>query len=266
MIVVDPARTAFAVVVIRDLTPTDRDAAVHAYLAYDQQFVTSRAGFGGSAWLIRDPDTPASQDAGIQRMVQCVLWETRSQADAFLADSIRAARPAGPGPSTGTTDGEVYRVVEVISADGLGRAVIDGFDPPTAPVTGIIRCLPAAGKQAWIDEYNRSETRDHIRHLPGFVSASFLRADRDQRLTEIVQWNSLDAYQAAFRDERFGEHVNVANHYSSSEVGIYHVHRTIDRASHDVDDEEHQLHPEPTARLASRNDHAGRAVDPELTR
>ena len=251
MIVVDPARTAFAVVVTRDLTPTDRDAAVQASLAHDQQFVAGRAGFGGSAWLIRDPDTPASQDAGIQRMVQCVLWETRSQADAFLADSIRAARPAGPGPSTGSIDGEVYRVGEVISADGLGRAVIDGSDPPTAPVTGIIRCLPAPGKQAWIDEYNRSETRDHIRHLPGFVSASFLRADRDQRLTEIVQWNSLDAYQAAFRDERFGEHVNVANHYSSSEVGIYHVHRTIDRPS----------------RTRRTEGHAGCAVqDPELTR
>ena len=251
MIVVDPTGAAFAVVVTQDLAPTDWDAAVQASLAHGQQYVVCRTGFGGSTWLIRELDTPAAENTGTHRVVQCVLWETRSQADAFLADSIRAARPAGPGPSTGSIDGEVYRVGEVISADGLGRAVIDASDPPTALVTGIIRCLPAAGKQAWIDEYNRSETRDHIRHLPGFVSASFLRADRDQRLTEIVQWNSLDAYQAAFRDERFGEHVNVANHYSSSEVGIYRVHRTIDRPS----------------RSRGTDSDAGCAVrDPELTR
>ena len=191
-------------------------------LTLTQQFVASRAGFGGSTLLIREPGTPVSAEAGTQRAVQCVLWETRSQADAFLADPVSAIE---------TTDAEVYHVGEVISVDGLGHAVIKASDPSSALVTGIITFLPAAGKQAWIDEYNRSETRDYIQYLSGFVSASFLFADRDQRLTELVQWSSMDAFQAAFRDERFGEHINVANHYSTSEVGTYRVHRTIDRAS-----------------------------------
>lgn len=231
--IIDPTRAAFGVVVTGDVAPSDRDAVLQTSLAHTQQFMASAPGFAGSTWLIRDdPGTPPPDQPSTERVVQYVQWQTHSQADAYLAEPIRAAGvPAGPHSPIQTTNSAVYHVDEVISADGLGRAVIDDSGPNTAPMTGIITFLPAAGKQAWIDEYNRSETRDYIQYLPGFVSASFLLADRDQRLTEFVQWNSMDAFQAALRDERFHEHVNVTNHYSTSEVGIYRVHQTITRAS-----------------------------------
>ena len=233
MIVVDPTRAAFGVVVIGDVAPSDRDAVVQTSLAHSQQFMASAPGFGGVAWLIReDPGPPQPDQPSTERVVQYVQWQTRSQAHAYLTDPTRAGVVAGgPHSPIQTTNGAVYHVDEVISADGLGRAVIDDSVPGTSLMTGIITFLPAAGKRAWIDEYNRSETRDYIRHLPGFVSASFLLADRDQRLIEFVQWDSMDAFQAALRDGRFQEHVNVTDHYSTSEVGSYRVHQTIDGAS-----------------------------------
>ena len=87
--------------------------------------------------------------------------------------------------------------------------------------TEIIRMTPVSGKQGWVGEYNESETRDHIKHLDGFVSASFFRDLRSDRIVEYVQWRSPDDLTAAFGDARFAEHLSVNSHYSAGEALLF---------------------------------------------
>lgn len=85
----------------------------------------------------------------------------------------------------------------------------------------IIKLAPVRGKQAWIAEYNESETRDHIKNLDGFVSTSFFRDLRSARIIEYLQWRSSDDLTTAFGDERFAEHMSVDSHYSDGEAFLF---------------------------------------------
>ncbi|SOX54828.1 antibiotic biosynthesis monooxygenase [Mycobacterium ahvazicum] len=197
-----------------------------------EEFASDTANFAGGAWLTRVAAAGQSHTPGIERVVQYLQWDNGADGRALLADSATAGHPAAAHRDKGDlaiVSTQLYRVDAVVSGDGLGRAVIEVPHPGSQLVTGIITIDPVPGKQGWINEYNQSETRDHIQYLPGFVSAGFLMAEDSQLLTEFVQWVSTDHFTAAFQDDRFREHIDVANHYSTSDLAVYQVDRTLER-------------------------------------
>jgi hypothetical protein len=75
-----------------------------------------------------------------------------------------------------------------------------------------------SSEQGWVGEYPGSETRDHTRHLDGFVSARFFRGLHSDRIVEYVQWGSSTDGTAAFDDAHFAEHMSVNSHFSTGEA------------------------------------------------
>ncbi len=75
--------------------------------------------------------------------------------------------------------------------------------------TGMVVMRPHAGEERALLLLNVAETQARIRHLDGFVSASFL-SDRDgQVLVEFLQWRSARHVDAAFAEPAFREHLPV---------------------------------------------------------
>ncbi len=74
---------------------------------------------------------------------------------------------------------------------------------------GIVIMRPREGEERATLLLNVAETQARIRHLHGFLSASFL-SDRDGRvLVEFLQWRSAEHVEAAFREPAFHEHLPV---------------------------------------------------------
>lgn len=216
--------------ILAALTTFDVAAEKHASVLASlctaaEEFAAGRTDFAGGAWLTRVPGPGPAVTPGTERVVQYLQWDNGADAG---GPTIAGHAGAGPREST-VVSSDLYRVGAVVSGDGLGRAVIEMPQPGSQLVTGIITIEPVPGKQNWINEYNQSETRNHIQYLSGFVSASFLMAEDSALLAEVVQWASIDHFTAAFHDDRFREHIDVANHYSTSELAIYRVDRTLER-------------------------------------
>ena len=75
--------------------------------------------------------------------------------------------------------------------------------------TGIVIMRPRDGEERATLLLNVAETQARIRHLRGFLSASFL-SDRDGVvLVEFLQWQSAEHVEAAFREPAFHEHLPV---------------------------------------------------------
>ena len=90
----------------------------------------------------------------------------------------------------------------------MGRAAVT-VDLSGRAHTGIVAMRPHAGDERGLLLLNVAETQARIRHLSGFLSASFF-SDRDGRvLVEFLQWRSADHVEAAFREPAFHEHLPV---------------------------------------------------------
>ena len=198
-------------------------------IATARELMATAVGITSGAWLIRVPPAGQAETPDTARVVEYLQWNASHDPETLAAEPIYAARFDTLGLDTTAVDTELYRVATVVSRDPGGRATIEPAPPGCDLVTGIITFEPAAGKQGWIDEYNQSETRDYIQHLDGFVSASFLVSAHGQRLAEFVQWKSTGHFAAAVRDDQFREHVDVTNHYSTSQLALYRVHRTLEQ-------------------------------------
>lgn len=207
-----------------DVAPQSHASVLASLCATAEEFAAGRADFAGGAWLTRVAAPGSSATPGTERVVQFLQWDNGAEAGGLLAEPV-----AGESAELALVSSELYRVGAVVSGDGLGRAVIETPRPDTQMVTGVITIEPVPGKRGWINEYNQGETRDHIQYLPGFVSATFLLAEHSQLLAELVQWASIDHFTAAFHDDRFREHIDVANHYSTSDLAVYQVDRTLER-------------------------------------
>ncbi|MEZ0350681.1 hypothetical protein [Mycobacterium sp. pR1184] len=230
--IIETATPTLGVLTTFDVASRAHASVVASLCDAAEQFTAGTADFAGGAWLTRVTAAGQSATPGIERVVQYLQWDHRADARALLADPATAGHPAAARWDNGDlsiVSTGLYRVDAVVSGDGQGRAVIEVPHPDSQLVTGIITIDPVPGKQRWINEYNQSETRDHIQHLPGFVSGSFLIAEDGQLLTEFVQWVSTDHFTAAFHDDRFREHIDVANHYSTSDLAVYQVDRTLER-------------------------------------
>jgi len=97
------------------------------------------------------------------------------------------------------------------------------ISPDNDVVTGLIvqNCPP--DKQQFLLDYNVGETERLIKHLPGFVSASFHKSLDGQRMTEYVQWRSLEHFQAARENPEFHAHIPVVAAVAQVEWDLYRV-------------------------------------------
>ncbi|MFC0041492.1 antibiotic biosynthesis monooxygenase family protein [Actinomadura rayongensis] len=119
-----------------------------------------------------------------------------------------------------------HTVAEVITAGGA----------PLVPAPGDGRTtllnLITADRPSWALDFNVAETREHIRHLPGFVGTAFLTGRATGELIELVQWRDAADLRAAFADERFRAHVDTVRRAARTDVGRYEIlpHRTEENA------------------------------------
>ncbi|NQX03331.1 hypothetical protein HQQ82_00780 [Rathayibacter sp. VKM Ac-2856] len=151
---------------------------------------------------------------GIELLLGLLFWRSRREAEDFVAE-VSGTR------STWVVDEGIYRFSASVTAGPDDATPVDPLRAASTAAHEIIRLAPVRGKQAWMAEYNESETRDHIRNLDGFVSTSFLRDLRSDRIIEYVQWRSADDLTAAFGDERFAEHMSVNSHCSDGEAFLF---------------------------------------------
>ena len=79
---------------------------------------------------------------------------------------------------------------------------------------------------------NASETEARIKHLDGFVSASFFSSKSYDTIGEYVQWRTAAHLGAAFRRPEFHEHLPVVENLAWAEVGFYSVERVITSEDH----------------------------------
>lgn len=176
----------------------------------------SRAGYGGAVWLAhgRVLGPPSTPDTEV--LMGLHFWRSRSDAEAFAAELTRTQQNS-EFDGVAVDDG-IYRFSATVTANPDEATRVRTQD---ARAHEIIRMTPVNGKQGWVGEYNESETRDHISHLKGFVSASFFRGLRSDRIVEYVQWRSAADLTAAFNDARFAEHMSVNSHYSEGEAILF---------------------------------------------
>ncbi|BBZ27520.1 hypothetical protein MMAD_18150 [Mycolicibacterium madagascariense] len=196
-----------------DVLVDDQESLVTSLAAHAEDHLATLRGFAGVAWLAQLPGPGQSESSAAAGVVQILQWDDPEAARNVLADPGSLSPQAGLQGFSSTISAacsELYRLDAVISEDGRDRAVLEVQPTGTQVATAIIVTEPAPGKRGWLAEYHHSETSDHIRHLPGFVSASFFAAEDSQRLAEIVQWRSFGHFSAAFHDHRFKEHVDVA--------------------------------------------------------
>lgn len=232
MIIETATPMALGVLTTFDVVPQAHGSVLASLGATAEDFATGRTDFAGGVWFTRVAAAGAPATPGTERVVEYLQWDDGADARALLEDPTAVGHPAARHRETrqlNVISTQLYRVDAVVSGDGLGRAVIQVPQPGSQLVTGIITIEPVPGKQGWLNAYNQSETRDYIQYLPGFVSASFLTAERDPLLAEFVQWASTDHFDAAFQDDRFREHIDVVNDCSTSDLAVYRVDRTLER-------------------------------------
>lgn len=75
--------------------------------------------------------------------------------------------------------------------------------------TGIVVMRPHAGEERGLLLLNVAETQARIRHLPGFLSATFLSDHGGRVLVEFLEWRSAKHVEVAFREPAFHEHLPI---------------------------------------------------------
>ncbi|QHC71846.1 hypothetical protein [Rathayibacter sp. VKM Ac-2801] len=219
---VDIDESPFVVVVSAEVNPRDAgteqsDPAV--------SLARPRTGDGGAIRLAQGRVLGPPSSPGTELLLGLLFRRSRRHAEEFAAELSRTG-------STWVVDEGIYRFTAVVTASPDDESTIDLVRAPETAAHEVIRLTPVRGKQGWIAEYNESETRDHISNLDGFVSTSFFRDLRSDRIIEYVQWRSADDLTAAFGDERFAEHMSVNSHYSDGEALLF-GERSTDAASGD---------------------------------
>lgn len=214
------AEFPFVVLVSADADPTDAEVGWTGIVTSTEALARLRAGYGGAIWLAqgRVLGPPSSPDT--EHLMGLHFWRTRGDAEAFTAELILAQSRSEVVDVLVADDG-IYQFSATVSASPDDVTLVDPSRTQAEVATEIIKMTPVSGKQGWVGEYNESETRDHIRHLDGFVSASFFRDLRSDRIVEYVQWRSPADLTTAFGDARFAEHLSVNSHYSAGEALLF---------------------------------------------
>ena len=181
-----------------------------------------RPGFGGAIWLAQGrvlgpPSTPDTE-----RLMGLLFWRSSGDAEEFAAE-LPDGQLVSELAEDLIVDEGIYQFSATVTADPDGAIRDDPMRTGSDVAHEIITLTPVSGKQGWIGEYNESETRDHIRHLDGFVSTSFFRDLRSDRIVEYVQWRSAANLTAALDDARFAEHMSVNSHYSAGEALLFNI-------------------------------------------
>ncbi|OUE09872.1 hypothetical protein CMsap09_13070 [Clavibacter michiganensis] len=175
----------------------------------------SLPGYGGAIRLTQGRVLGPSSTPDAEVLLGLVFWAGSSAAERFTAE-------LGRRPVDGLVlDGGIYRFSATVPASPDDATPADLTSARFDLAHEIIRMTPVMGKQGWILEYNESETRDHISTLDGFVSTSFFRDLRSDRIVEYVQWRSADHLTSAFGDARFAEHMSVNSHYSEGQAFLF---------------------------------------------
>ncbi|WP_328294042.1 hypothetical protein OG218_15100 [Kineococcus sp. NBC_00420] len=216
----------FLVVVKADADPhdaTDPRGAGNRWtglVASTEALARPRPGYGGGIWLAQGQVLGPPPAPDTELLTGFFFWRSSSDAEAFAVELSRT-QPGDEFVDDLVVDEGIYQFAASMTASPDN---VTGLDPSSArsdPANEIIRLTPDSGRQGWVGEYNESETRDHTRHLDGFVSASFFRDLRSERIVEHVQWRSAADLTAAFDDARFAEHLSVNSHYSTGEAVLF---------------------------------------------
>ena len=211
---VDVDESPFVVVVSAEAHPSGTGSERSDPVTSPQALARPRTGYGGAIRLAHGRVLGPPSSPGTELLLGLIFWRSRRDAEEFAAELGRTR-------STWVVDEGIYRFTAAVTTCPGDATPVDPVRAAPTAAHEIIRLAPVAGKQAWMAEYNESETRDHIRNLDGFVSTSFLRDLRSDRIIEYVQWRSADDLTAAFGDERFAEHMSVNSHYSDGEAFLF---------------------------------------------
>ncbi|BBY30306.1 hypothetical protein [Mycolicibacterium sediminis] len=214
------AESPFVVVMSADANVRDAGVGWTGLVTSTEALARPRAGYGGAIWLAQGrvlgpPSTPDTE-----HLMGLHFWRTSGDAEAFAAELIHA-QPDDEVVDVLVVDDGLYRFSATVSASPEDVTLVDPSRNESEVTTEIIRMTPVSGKQGWVGEYNESETREHIKHLDGFLSASFFHDLRSDRIVEYVQWRSPADLTAAFGDARFAEHLSVNSHYSAGEAFLF---------------------------------------------
>ncbi|WP_181125645.1 hypothetical protein [Rathayibacter sp. AY1B7] len=216
---VDGDASPFVVVVSAEAHPSGAGSERSDPATSPAALARPRTGYGGAIRLAQGRVLGPPSSPGTELLLGLLFWRSRRDAEDFAAELSRAE-------STWVVDEGIYRFTTSATASPDDATPVDPVRAAPTAAHEIIRLAPVAGKQAWMAEYNESETRGHIRTLEGFVSTSFFRDLRSDRIIEYVQWRSADDLTAAFGDERFAEHLSVNSHYSDGEAFLFGVRST----------------------------------------
>ncbi|NQX17284.1 hypothetical protein [Rathayibacter sp. VKM Ac-2857] len=245
---VDVDASPFVVVVSAEAHPSDAGSERFGPVTSPEALARPRTGYGGAIRLAQGRVLGPPPSPGTELLLGLLFWRSRRDAEEFAAELSRTR-------STWVVDEGIYRFTLSVTASPDDPTPVDPVRSESTPAHEIIRLAPVRGKQAWMAEYNESETRDHIRNLDGFVSTSFLRDLRSDRIIEYVQWRSADDLTAAFGDERFTEHMSVNSHYSDGEAFLF-GERSTDAAPADGPSDGSSIPSETDGPAVARSDEA----------
>lgn len=218
--VIDLEAPPFVVVMSADANLSDAGPRWTGLVTFVEALARPRAGYGGTIWLTQGRVLGPPPSADSERLMGLLCWRSRSGAEAFAAELSRT-RSSSEFVDDVVMDDGIYQFGVSVTAISDDAIHVDPSRARSVPAHEVITLTPVSGKQRWIAEYNESETRDHIRNLDGFVSTTFFRDLRSDRIIEYVQWRSADDLTAAFEDERFAEHMSVNSRYSDGEAFLF---------------------------------------------
>ena len=213
---VDFEESPHCVVVSADGDSRDAGVGWTGLVTSAETHARPRSGYGGAIWLAQGRLLGPPSTTETEHLMGLLFWRSSSDGEVFVAELTRAL-----GNSGLVVDDGIYRFSATVTAIPDGATQVDPEHIESELTHQVIRMRPVSGKQRWVGEYNESETRDYIRHLEGFVSASFFRDLHTDRILEYVQWRSAADLTAAFGDARFAEHMSVNSHYSAGEAVLF---------------------------------------------
>ncbi|MDI9933619.1 hypothetical protein E4P29_15370 [Rhodococcus sp. 1R11] len=211
-------KSPFAVVISADAAPRDGAAQWAGLVSSTDALARPLPGYGGTIWLAQGRALGPASTTDTELLMGFLFWRSSSEAEAFSTELSRA-RTKSEFVDDLLIDEGIYQFSATVTADASTH--VDPVRYQAELATEIIKMTPVSGKQGWVGEYNESETRDHIKNLDGFVSASFFRDLRSDRIVEYVQWRSAADSAAALGDARFAEHLSVNSHYSAGKAFLF---------------------------------------------
>lgn len=217
------ASSLFTVIRALDLPPENRAEAIDIAVGQTEDHVRHLPGFVGASWWTRRP--PGPDDGGPARVVEYTQWRRRADFRTFRDDPVKSEHLTRTAALAVGHHSESYQVDRVISADP--SATLDVFAEDRR-LTIVMLFMPKPGMQGWLTDYNQCETRRFIQDLDGFVGVAFHLGHTTDRMAEVAQWESPEAFRAASAHPGFAEHVRVLQHYTDIDGGDYDSVHSID--------------------------------------